>query len=233
MAWFPGSRAPAGAAPSTGHRSLALKELLDGLRPGSRHAVLDLGPSVAANVKFLSALSCRVRIADLIRSLAAESVESRRPEAMGALIDRLLPFAPDERFDAIFAWDVFDYMRPDQVSSLMARLAPVSHPETLALVLVSTGRTIPAVPLRYRILDRENLAADGPREPVRPCPRYGQHDLRHMMPAFSVRRSFLLRSGIQEFLFAHGEGGGAAGAREASAVTGTKGWRPWLRRGPR
>jgi hypothetical protein len=233
VAWFPGSRAPAGAAPPAGHRSQALKELLGSLRPGSRHTVLDLGPSVSANVKFLSALPCRVRIADLVRALAAEPIESRRPEAMGALLERLLPLAPGERFDALLAWDVFDYMRPDQVSSLMARLAPACRPEALALVLVSTGRTIPATPLRHRILDRENLAADGPREPVRASPRYGQADLQRMMPGFSVRRSFLLRSGIQEYLFAHGEGGGAAAAREASPVTDPKGWRPWLRRGPR
>jgi hypothetical protein len=213
------------------HRSLALAELLDSLRPGSRHAVLDLGPSVSANVKFLSTLCCRIRIADLHRSLSSESIESRRSEAMNALWERLLPLAPDERFDVLLAWDVFDYLRPDQVSSLMARLAPACHEETLALVLVSTRPTIPAVPPRYRILDREHLAGDGPREPVRPCPRYGQADLQRMMAGFSVRRSFLLRSGIQEFLFARGEAAGAARRAAASPATGT--WRPWLRRGPR
>jgi hypothetical protein len=231
VAWFSGTRAPAGAAPSTGHRSLALKELLAGLRPGERHSVLDLGPSVAANVKFLSALSCRVRIADLVGSLAAESVESRRPEAMPALLDRLLPLAPDERFDAIFAWDAFDYMRPDQVSCLAARLGLACHPEAPVLVFVSTLRTIPATPLRYRIVDRENVAHDGPREPMRPCPRYGQHDLRRLTPGFSVRRSFLLRTGTQEFLLARGEA--VRAARGAAGAPTTVPWRPWLRRGPR
>ena len=75
------------------------------------------------------------------------------------------------------------------------------------------------------------LAADGPREPVRPCPRYGQSDLRSMMPGFAVRRSVLLRSGLQEFLFARREGAGAA--RGAAAVPAASTWRPWLRRRPR
>ena len=96
------------------------------------------------------------------------------------------------------------------------------------LVFVSTRRTIPATPLRYRIVDRENVAHEGPREPSRPCPRYGQHDLRRMMPAFSVRRSFLLRTGIQEFLLARGEGARAV----AGPAPATRTWRPWLRRGP-
>ncbi len=229
--WFSGPRPAAEPAPPPGHRSPALKAILDGLPPGSRREVLDLGPPLAGNIKLLSALSCRVRIADLHRSLLAESVESRRPEAMGALFERLLPLAPEEHFDALLAWDVFDYMRPDQVSSLMARLTPAFPPEALVLVLVSTRRQIPARPLGYRIVDRENLAYDGPLQPSRPGPRYTQPDLARMMPGFSVRRSFLLRNGIQEYLLARGEGEGAPRAPEPSLVAGASWKRPWFRRG--
>jgi hypothetical protein len=228
VAWFSATRDAAKAAAPSSHRSLALKELLGGLRPGSRHSVLDLGPSVAANIRLLAAMSCRVRIADLVGALAAESVEGRRIEAMPALLERLLPLAPDERFDAVFAWDVLDYLRPDQVSCLAERLAPALRPEAPVLVFLSTRRTIPAIPLRYRIADRENVAHEGALEPSRPCPRYGQHDLRRMMPAFAVRRSFLLRTGIQEFLLARIEGPRAA----VGAVPQSRTWRPWLRRGP-
>ena len=203
---------------------------MDSLRPESRNTVLDFGPPLAGNIKFLSALSCRVRIADLHRSLCAESVENRQAEAMDATFERLLPLAPDERFDALLAWDVFDYMRPDQVSSLMARLTPACRPEALVLVLASTRRQIPAAPLRYRILDRENLAGGGPLEPVRVCPRYAQPDLRRMMPGFSVRHSVLLRSGIQEYLFARGAGEQAARTREAGADTGASPRHSWFRR---
>ena len=231
MAWFSGSRDPAEEARPPGLRCQALKELLGVLRPGARHAVLDLGPPLAANVQYLAALSCRVRIADLHRSLSVESVESRRPEAVGALFDRLLPLAPGERFDALLAWDVFDYMRPDQVAILMGRLAPACPPETPVLVLASTGRTIPATPLRYRILDLENLACEGPREPTRACPRYTQHDLGRMMPGFSVRRSVLLRSGVQEYLFARAEGEPVR-VEGAGAVRGVPPGHLWFRRGP-
>jgi hypothetical protein len=229
VVWFSGSQAPAEAASPAGLRSQALKALLAGLRAGSRPSVLDLGPPLAANIQFLSALSCRVRIADLHRSLSAESVESRQPEAVGALLERLLPLAPGERFDAVLAWDVLDYMRPNRVSALMSHLAPACHPDTPMLVLASTGRTIPATPLRYRILDPENLACEGPREPTSACPRYTQRDLARMMPGFAVRRSVLLRSGLQEYLFVRGAGDEpvrAAGLRSASSKA------PWFRCGP-
>jgi len=231
VAWFSGSRAPAEAARPSGLHSQALRALLDGLQAESRPVVLDLGPPVAANITFLSALSCRVRIADLHRSLGAESVESRRPEAVGALLERLLPLAPGERFDALFAWDVFDYMRPDQVSALMTRLAPAFGPQTAVLVLASTEREIPATPLRYRILDPENLACDGPREPRRASPRHAQPDLARMMPGFSVQRSVRLRSGIQEYLFVRGAGEEPVRAGVAGALRGLSPRAPWFRRG--
>jgi hypothetical protein len=232
VAWLSGSRDPAGGARPPDLRCPALKELLGSLRPGARHTVLDLGPPLAANLQFLSALSCRVRIADLHRSLSVESVESRRPEAMGALLDRLLPLAPGERFDALLAWDVFDYMRTDQVSALMRRLAPACPPETPALVLASTGRTIPARPLRYRILDPESLLCEGSPEPTRAGPRYTQPDFRRMMAGFSIRRSVLLRSGLHEYLFVRDAGEEPVKAVEAGAPRGAASRAPWFRRGP-
>jgi hypothetical protein len=232
VAWFSGSRTPAEAPRPEELHSQALKALLGGLQAGSRPAVLDLGPPLAANIQFLSALSCRVRIADLHRSLSAESVESRSPERMGALLERLLPLAPGERFDAVLAWDVFDYVRPDQATALMGRLASACEAETPVLVLASTGREIPAQPLRYRILGPENLACDGPREPRRASPRHTQPDLARMMAGFSIRRSFLLRGGLQEYLFVRGAGDEPVKAAESGAPRGASPRAPWFRRGP-
>ena len=232
MSWFSGSRSAAEPAPQSGHRSQSLKALLDSLQSESRHAVLDLGPPLASNIKLLSGLGCRVRIADLHRSLSAESLESRQPEAMGALLERLLPLAADERFDALLAWDVLDYLRPDQVSSLMARLTPAFRPGALALVMVSTRRQIPARPARYRIVDRDTLDCDGPLQPMRACPLYTQLDLAHMMPAFSVRRSLLFRNGIQEYLLAR-DAEGAVKPRGTGAASSVAPERTWFRRGRR
>ena len=87
MSWFSKvSVAPAPRAGTTGQRSLALRALLDGLHLETRPSVLDLGPPLAGNVKFFTALSCRVRVVDLHRSLCAEPIESRRAEAMPALV---------------------------------------------------------------------------------------------------------------------------------------------------
>jgi hypothetical protein len=176
--------------------------VIEALAPGARPGVLDLGPPLGANLAFLSKRRCRVRIADLHSSLALEPAESTKPGAFAATLERLLPVARGECFDAVLSWDLFDYLRPDQVAALMAWLAPSCHPRTLVLAFISTRPRIPAAPLRYRILDAESVAWEGTLDAVRPAPRHSQPELARMMPTFAVKGSFLLRNGLQEYLFA-------------------------------
>ncbi len=207
MSWFAREAIASLRPQPSGHRSLALRALVDGLRPAERPSVLDLGPPLSGNLKFLSALQCRVRVADLHSALSAEPLEGRRPQAMPALAERLLPLEPDDRFDAVLAWDVFDYMSVEQAVPLMQRLAPRLRPGAQLLALVSMQPQIPAVPLRHRIVDRDTLDSEaGPRgaerEALRPGPRHRQADLVRMMPTLAVRRCYLLRSGVKEYLLA-------------------------------
>jgi hypothetical protein len=142
--------------------------------------------------------------------------------------------APGERFDAVLAWDVLDYLRAHEVSALLGRLAPACQRGAPVLVLASTRREIPATPVRYRILDAETLSCEGSDEPSRAGPHYTQHDLGRMMAGFSVMRSVVLRSGIQEYLFVRVERGEPApGDRPGPSPTGGSAPpRPWFRRGP-
>jgi hypothetical protein len=200
--WFAAGRSPAAPDEPGGHRSPALKALLDGLHPEKRPTVLDLGAPLADNVAFLSALAGRVRIADLHRALCSEAAESAEPEPAAALLDRVLPIAEGERFDAVLAWDLFDFLRADQLSALMARLTPACVPGARFLLLTSVRRQLPVAPPRYRILDRETLAAEAPPgEPARDGRTSEPPDLRRLMRGFFIGHSLLLRSGVQEYLF--------------------------------
>ncbi len=206
MSWFSGSRQPSAPEPkaSVEHRSLALPQLLRSLRPESHPSVLDLGMAGGPNLEFLAAYSCRLRIADLYRSLQAEPPESREPEAYPALLKRLLPLEPNETFDVVLAWDLFNYFRRDQTAALMTWLAPACTARTIVFTLISTLPQIPGVPLRFRILDDQHLGWDGLSRSTRPSPRFTQPDLRKMLPGFRVKASYILRNGIQEYLLEKG-----------------------------
>lgn len=164
--------------------------------------MLDLGAPLDENVAFLSALAGRVRIADLHRAFCSEATESGEPEPAAALLDRMLPIAPGERFDAVLAWDLFDFLRADQLSALMARLTPACVPGARFLLMTSVRRQLPGAPPRYRILDRETLAAEAvPRQAARDARMGEPPDLRRLMRGFFIGHSLLLRSGVQEYLF--------------------------------
>lgn len=211
MRWPFGSHSPDAAEPGVmpgaslaaaeEHRSLALGALVTSLRPERRSQVLDLGRPIGSNIEWLSARNCRVFVVDLHRSLLAETVEARKPENSARLFEKLLPLADDDRFDAVLAWDLFNYLRPDQITALMARLAPVCQRGALLLAFVATHREIPAVPMRYRILGPQMLAWQGAATPTRSSPCYHGPDFARLMPDFQVKSSFLLRNGIQEYLF--------------------------------
>ena len=83
------------------------------------------------------------------------------------------------------------------------------------------------------IVDRESLDCDGPLQPTRACPLYTQLDLAHMLPAFSVRRSFLLRSGIQEYLLARDAEGAVKPSSSVCAGLGSAPERTCVRRSRR
>jgi hypothetical protein len=181
-----------------------LKALFESLRRVPQPAVLDLGAPLGSNLDLLRALSCRVSIADLHRLLAYEPPERRMRESFPALLERLLPAPPPGGFAAVLSWDLFNYLRRDQIEALTRRLAPALQTGAQLLAFIWTRPAIPSAPLRYRMLDDENVVGEGAREPERPAPLYKQPDFARMMPGFAVSRSYLLRNGIQEYLFANG-----------------------------
>ncbi|HVT61550.1 MAG TPA: class I SAM-dependent methyltransferase [Thermoanaerobaculia bacterium] len=211
------------------HRSLALASLLEAMGKQSKLQVLDLGPAVGGNVEFLARFGCKLYIEDLYGALAAHGPRpagepdrdlrgepaSRRSSGNGlphsrewadsALADRLfaelLPFPPETRFDAVLAWDLFNYMERREVSALARHLTRFCRPGALLFALISILKQIPAQPIRFRILDSERLAYEPRTTASRPCPRYAPAELDNWLRGFRLDRSFLMRHGIQEYLF--------------------------------
>jgi hypothetical protein len=163
--------------------------------------ILDLGYPTGSNLEyFASRMPCRFYVGDLYRVIQTGGATKRD------IADALQSLIPPERelwFDVILGWDVFNYLEREALGALMAALAPYCGAGTLLFTLISTQEQIPARPLRFKILDAGHLIYQQLTAETVRCPRFTAGALERMLPEFSVLRSFLLRNGIQEFLFRH------------------------------
>lgn len=202
MGWL-GSRAGKPAAAGLGggpevHRSLGLAGLFAGFSARAKLEVLDLGSAVGSNIEFLSRYGCKLYIEDLYTELVASGAGERFDPAFFA---SFLSFPEGTRFNAVLAWDLFNYLERNELAALSAYLAPYCQPGAQLLALVSIAKQIPQQPHRFKIVDDEHLAYERQSAAERPCPRYSPAELAELMHGFRLDRSFLMRHGIQEYLF--------------------------------
>lgn len=180
------------------HKSLALPSVLGAMARGPKPHVLDLGPAIGANVEYLSEFGCRLSIEDLYltRTTAAEG-EELGPE----FFEQLVPLPDGPQYDVVFAWDLFNYLSRKELGRLTARLRQACRPGAQVLALIWIHKSIPAQPIRFRFRGPDHLVYDRRTALERPGPRFQPAEINQLMSGFQVDRSFLLRHGIQEYLF--------------------------------
>jgi hypothetical protein len=169
---------------------------------------LDLGLAIGANVDFFAQFSCKLYVADLFRALESrpnqetEEDEDDEEETLWApIFEELLPYDKGTRFDLILAWDVLNYLDRPQIEGLSNRLSQFCHQGTTLFALVSTLKEIPARPRSYHIVAPGKLLYRTAPQEVRPCPRYKEPDISRRMIGFKVKGTYILRNGIQEYVF--------------------------------
>lgn len=187
------------------YRSMGLDALVRELAEEGRYTVLDLGPALGANVDFWSGFACKIHFADLHGTLAEAGLEAGGEAAVWdpALLQRLLPFEPETRFDIILCWDILNYLTQEQVTSLVARLAEFCKQGTYLFAQFWLSPRIPARPITFKIVDREHLRYANRDRETRSWAFFQPRDINKIMEDFRVAGSFLLRHGIQEYLFVY------------------------------
>jgi SAM-dependent methyltransferase len=148
------------------------------------------------------------------RTFASTKLQSRLPEqearprpgrpGFASVRNALLPttFAyPDETFDAIVAWDIFNYYAPGPMTLLAAEARRVLKPGGLLLGYFQARRPEgPETPLRYRILDEGRVACDG--QPGPPLQRhvYQNRDIEKMFTGLAIVELYFLKNATRELL---------------------------------
>jgi hypothetical protein len=179
------------------HRSLALPSVFAALSRGYKLNVLDLGPAIGGNIERLSQYGCKLFIEDLYSSKTANEEASLDAD----FFNRFLAPSDAAQFDLVLAWDLINYLERRELAHFGRWLRQSCRPGALLFALVSIHKTVPAEPIRFRFHDGDQLVYERRTAAERPGPRFAPWDLNSAFQGFHVDRSFLLRHGIQEYLF--------------------------------
>ena len=167
---------------------------------GSRRSdILDMGSPCRANVEYLSQYSCVLHIGDISTALA-DDPEMTVPEEernVEGVVERLIAYGDDIRFDVIFAWDVFDYLDAVTSTAMMRRIGHYCRTGTLLYLTTSNGDTIPDEPARFTIVDERHLRFDRSGAGTRSGMKYSPRALERIMRGFRLQHSYLLGHEMQ------------------------------------
>jgi hypothetical protein len=139
------------------------------------------------------------------RGATAAARPSARPAQGGpAAPARSLPtsFAyPDETFDAVIAWDVFNYYDPAAAHRMAAETRRVLKPGGLVLSYFHARRfEHPQSPARYRVLDDRRVACDPGIGPSLACHLYQNRDIEKLFAGLRIIELYFLKNSMREIL---------------------------------
>jgi hypothetical protein len=192
------------ATPSPPFRSWALGDLLRRREADRRWRVLDLGTANHNNMTFFVGRGASYVVEALYPTTAPCRMGGRFDAACMRALPDLLRFEADQRFDAILAWDLLDYLGAPGLAVLGERLAPHCHPRTLLHAMVAREGRIAAAPARWEIVDDHTIRYWPHEGPMVGAVRLTDASLQRSLGAFRVDRSYLLQNGLQEFLLEPG-----------------------------
>jgi hypothetical protein len=196
-----------GGVPASGVRaetftSLGLKALLESLKGDRKYSILDLGPAIGSNIEFLTPFSSRIRVADLYLTLEAGGFFAPGNGPISETsISGILPIPSEERFDILLSWDLVNYFSPEELKVLIRYLDRFCARGSIFFAMGSTAKVMPALPTTFKILGAETLLYSAGSQEMRACPRYTPRDLVLLMAGFRVNSSYILRNGMQEYVF--------------------------------
>jgi SAM-dependent methyltransferase len=108
---------------------------------------------------------------------------------------------PDESFDAIVAWDIFNYYDQEAARLVAAEVRRILRPGGLVLAYFHARRLDqPESPGRYRILDERSVARDPLGGPLMRRTVYQNRDIEKMFTGLRIVELYFLKNGVREIL---------------------------------
>lgn len=176
-------------------------QLVAGLETLGRPHVIDLGPACAALLERLAPMQGRLQVVDLPKALAQWQPHPDDPQPGRWFVDWLLPSGPRPA-DAVFAWDLPNYLPLDTTAALMRALAARCRRGALVHMLATYAHPdMPATPARYVPTGEDALLCESSGAPRIAAPRHTSMALDEAFVDLRPERAVLLKSGMQEMTF--------------------------------
>lgn len=189
------------AAAADGFRAPLFAELCERLGRSERRLLLELGALSAGTLELLHGYRCCLQVLVAAEALAALSGGGHSAEELDRQVADLLAPTLAEPVDAVFCWDLLDYLDPPLLAAFGRRLAAIVRPGGVAHALIhTTAAALPTRPSVYAALAADRLQCLGGDADGRQPPRYSPWDIEKHSANLRVERSVMLRNGMQEFL---------------------------------
>jgi cyclopropane fatty-acyl-phospholipid synthase-like methyltransferase len=201
-------------APGSTRISNGLKEFLWNLDGLGRGTLLDLGPAWQTTLSFFIERGFRVSSEDILRewkdflkeeevrlqglSATTETVDMTPTGRAARFLETNLQY-PRSSFDAVLAWDLFDYLEPALAKQTIANLTEWLRPGGVVFALFHSKK--PEGFQRYRIADSNSLQIISA---TLLCPAqkvYQNREIQDLFSRFRTMKSFVSRDQLRETLF--------------------------------
>lgn len=180
-----------------------LKRLLQMLSGIPKPHVLDLGRLSSPNIEWLIRKGFKVYVDDRISPLkpalpppASPSGEKKKPSPAPL---EPLDYEP-ALFHAVLCWDIFDYLVVKQAQEFIAGIGRIIKPKGLLLAFFNFNRSSSPPPVRYRILQADQLEYELLSQ--NPIPRriYENREIQELFSGFDTVNSCFLKNQMREVL---------------------------------
>jgi hypothetical protein len=192
--------------------STAFKEFMRTIGKEEELSFLDLGATSATNISLLTERGHRLRTEDLLGSSFDPDVYVTGPEGKTLEVDRFLKDNLQfrgQQFDAVFFWDIADYLPEPLVKPVIERICVSMKPGAMLLAFFHTKDAGPDAPYsRYHIvgddaLDLQPLMVsngNGSASLVKLQRVFNNRHIENLFRDYSSLKFFLARDSMREVL---------------------------------
>jgi SAM-dependent methyltransferase len=189
-------------------RSTGFQEFMKTVGREENIWVLDLGPTSSSNIKQITERGHRIYNEDVLAEATGQElkIRSTEPGKEGHLVVDVTRYLAEnlrhdrEKFDAVMAWDIPDYLPEEVVKPTIERIHTIMKPGGILLAFFHTRDAGPDAPYyRYHIGNAETLELQrGPQFRLQRV--FNNRHIENLFRDYASIKFFLGRDNIREVL---------------------------------